>query len=102
MLWRSKKKKIDSSDELGNLADLTLDEQVIAADNVMTCRDVANLFMNIIAEHRGDGHECLPYCMPVDLHEQLELLEPDELKMILTVILKDMYDVYYRMQMGQL
>jgi hypothetical protein len=99
MLWKNKKNKPAAAapqpeEGLGKIADMTLDEHMLAAENVMTCRDFLNLFMNIIRDHREDGHDCLPYCMPEQLYLSIEDLELDDIKMILTVALKDMYNVY--------
>lgn len=105
MWWRRNRKKAevepeaDSYSELGELSALTFDEQMIAAENVMACRDAANYFTSIIHEHRKDGHECLPYCMPTELHEAIEALDMPELKAVFTIVLKDVYDAYYRAQM---
>lgn len=94
MRWKKKKSAPEPEEALGNLSDMTLDEHMMAAQNVMTCREFLNLFMSIIHDHRQDGHECVAYCMPGQLYLALEDLELDEVKMVLTVALKDMYNVY--------
>lgn len=99
MLWKRKKKGL--ADELGMMSDMTPEEHMVATENVMVCRDAVNFFMTIIHDHRSDGHECLPYCMSAELHEQLEVLDLFELRMILTVILKDLYSAYEQRQMEQ-
>lgn len=101
MRWQRKKKKDDSADRLGIMSEMTPEEHMVAAENVMTCRDAFGLFMALIHEHRSDGHECLPYCIPAELHEQLEGLDIYELKMILTVVLKDLYNAHVYRQMEQ-
>jgi hypothetical protein len=101
MKWLKKrlgKKTADPADRLGNVSDLTFDELMIATKNVMACRDTADYFMSVIADHRADGHECPPFCMPLEMYTQLELLEPEEVKMLLVVILKDAYDAYHQTQ----
>lgn len=104
MKWFKKHKKVDETpppltDEemgIGLLSDLSIDEQVIAAENVMACRDLLNAYMGYIHEHRRNGHECLPYCTPGALLEHLHGVTGDEAKLVLIVALKDMYNVYLR------
>lgn len=97
---KSKKKKPNNEvpEGMAALIEMTLDEQMIAAENVMISRDFLNLFMRIIYEHRLDGHECVAYCMPQELHDNLEMLEANDMRMILTVALKDMFGVYVQFQ----
>lgn len=112
MWWKKKSKPApeqnipDVSDDdrpwgLGRIAEMTVDEQILAAENVMTCRDFLNLFMQIIAQHRLDDHECLPYCMPIELHHHMNALDLAETRLVLIVALKDMFDVYHRFSAEQ-
>lgn len=96
-MWK-KKPAPEPEDPMARLVDMTMEEQMIAGENVMVCRDLLNLFMTFIARHRADGHDCLPYCIPRELNDYFEKLGADELKMMLTVTLKDMYQVYLQFQ----
>jgi len=98
MNWFKKKPSAVApvTEALVNLDAMSSEEHIMAAENVMACRDLANILLNVIDDHRGDGHDCLPYCIPAELHEELEDLDHFELKMLVTVMLKDMYAVYLR------
>jgi hypothetical protein len=74
--------------------DLELEEQIIATSNVMAIRDAINVFLVIVREHREDGHDCLPYCVPNRLAYFLQVMDNDDLRMMLTVIIKDMVENY--------
>lgn len=100
MKWFKKRKKAEDvplTDEemgIGLLGNLSMDEHVIATENVMACRDLLNVYIGYIHEHRQNGHECLPYCTPGALLEHLHSVTGEEAKLILIVALKDMYNVY--------
>ena len=102
MNWFKKKPSGNTSvpqrEALVDLDAMSSEEHIMAAENVMACRDLANMLLNIIDDHRDNGHECLPYCIPTELHEELEDLDHFELKMLVTVMLKDMYNVYLRIK----
>src|SRR5689334_19477290 len=85
MNWFKKKPSGNTSvpqrEALVDLDAMSSEEHIMAAENVMACRDLANMLLNIIDDHRDNGHECLPYCIPTELHEELEDLDHFELKM---------------------
>lgn len=83
------------------LRDLTLDEQVIATSNVMAIRDAVSVFLAIVREHRSDGHDCPPYCVPSRLDYFLEMMDERDLRMTLTVMLKDMVESWLQQQAEQ-
>lgn len=76
--------------------DLDLEEQIIATSNVMAVRDAINVFLVIIKDHREDEHDCPPYCVPAQLAYFLQVMDEGDLRMMLTVILKDMIENYLR------
>jgi len=76
------------------MRELELEEQIVATSNVMAIRDAINVFLVIIREHREDGHDCPPYCVPNRLAYFLQVMDDNDLRMILTVILKDMIENY--------
>lgn len=80
------------------IASMSLDEQIVATSNVMAVRDAVNVFLVIIRDHREDGHDCPPYCVPDRLHDFLAAMDLTDFKMMLTVILKDMVDTYLTQQ----
>lgn len=100
--WR--RKKVDSVPEPQpdkvpanwTVNDMTFDEQVVATFNVMAIRDAINVFLSLVRDHRDDDHDCPPYCVPQQLSDYLMALDDDDLRMILTVMLKDMVDMYLR------
>lgn len=78
------------------VGDMNLDEQIVAASNVMEARDGVDMFLSIIWDHRQDGHECLPYCVPNQMSVYLSRLDEDDLRLLLAVLLKDTVDKYMR------
>lgn len=76
--------------------DLDLEEQIIATSNVMAVRDAVNVFLVIIKDHCEDGHDCPPYCVPSQLAYFLQVMDENDLRMMLTVMLKDMVENYLR------
>lgn len=78
--------------------DLDLEEHITATSNVMAIRDATNVFLAIVQDHRLDGHECLPYCVPAQLAYFLQVMDEDDLRNMLTVLLKDMVENYLRQQ----
>lgn len=87
--------------EMSIIEEMTPEELIRAAENVMACREAINTLLNMIAVHRSDGHECLPYCMSTRLHEALLQLDEYQTRMLLTVVLKDVFDSYYREHLQQ-
>jgi hypothetical protein len=76
--------------------DLDLEEQIVATSNVMAVRDAINVFLVVIRDHREDGHDCPPYCVPTQLAYFLQVMDGNDLRMMLTVVLKDMVETYLR------
>jgi hypothetical protein len=76
--------------------DLDLEEQIIATSNVMAVRDAINVFLVIVKDHREDGHDCPPYCVPGQLAYFLQVMDENDLRMMLTVLLKDMIENWLR------
>ena len=70
----------------------------MATNHVMAARDAANVYLSIVATHREDGHDCPPYCVPQQLAYFLDMMDAGDLRMMLTVILKDMVDNYLEQQ----
>lgn len=96
---RRRSKSVPADPEYtGWVKDMSLDDQIIATSNVMAVREALNMFLAIIQDHREDGHDCPPYCMPLQLFDFLEAMDSIDLKMMLTVILKDMVDTYLHQQ----
>lgn len=58
--------------------------------NVMWCRENLELMLRYIAEHRCDGHECLPFCLPPGITTFLDGLEKGHIMMLLVVLMKDL------------
>jgi hypothetical protein len=77
-------------------ADLDLEEQIVATNNVMAIRDATSVFLYIIREHREDGHDCPPYCIPGQMAYFLQNMDDDDLRGMLIVVLKDMVETYLR------
>jgi hypothetical protein len=75
-----------------------LEEHIVATANVMAVRDAVNVFLSIISDHREDGHDCLPYCVPGQLAYFLRVMDEGDLRMMLTIVLKDMVDNYLQQQ----
>lgn len=73
-----------------------LEEHVVAATNVMAIRDAINVFLFIVREHREDGHDCPPYCVPSQMDYFLQVMDEDDLRWMLVVLLKDMVEMYLR------
>lgn len=80
--------------------ELDLEEQIVATSNVMAIRDAINMFLVIVREHREDGHDCPPYCVPNRLAFFLSVMDENDLRMMLTVVLKDMVENYLQQQAG--
>ena len=78
--------------------DLDLEEQIVATSNVMAIRDATNVFLAIIKDHREDNHDCPPYCVPTRLAYFLGVMDENDLRMMLTVALKDMVESYLRQE----
>jgi hypothetical protein len=78
--------------------DLDLEEQFRATANVMTIREAINMFLAIVKDHREDGHDCPPFCVPTQLAYFLQVMDDNDLRMMLTVLLKDMVDNYLRQE----
>jgi hypothetical protein len=93
MLWPLRKKK-----QARRLTELSFDERIMAAENVMACRDVVGMFLAIIAQHQEDGHECLPYCSPPQMFDYLRILDAQDMRMLLTIALKDMHENYLKIE----
>lgn len=74
--------------------ELSLEEQIVATSNVMAVRDAVNIFLSVTRDHREDGHDCPPYCVPSRLAYFLGVMDDDDLRMMLTVLLKDMVENY--------
>lgn len=81
-------------DNTANIDDMTPEELIRAAENVMACREAINTLLNLVAEHQADGHECLPYCISTRLNHALLQLDEYQTRMVLTVLLKDVYGAY--------
>lgn len=75
-----------------------LEEHIVATANVMAVRDAVNVFLSIVNDHREDGHDCLPYCVPGQLAYFLGVMDVNDLRMMLTVVLKDMVDNYLQQE----
>jgi hypothetical protein len=84
----------DDINEPVNIDEMTPEELIRAGENVMACREAINMLLGIVADHRADGHECLPYCISGRLHDALVQLNEYQVRMVLTVMLKDVYDAY--------
>lgn len=78
--------------------ELDLEEQIVATANVMAVRDAVNVFLSVINDHREDGHDCPPYCVPGQLAYFLQVMNDNDLRMMLTVVLKDMVDNYLKQE----
>lgn len=76
--------------------ELDLEEQILATANVMAIRDAINVFLVIVRDHREDGHDCPPYCVPGRLAYFLQVMDDDDLRAMLIVLLKDTVDNYLR------
>lgn len=85
--------QVDEHDT-ANIDDMTSEELIRAAENVMACREAINALLNLVAEHRADGHECMPYCISSQLNHALLQLDEYQTRMVLTVLLKDVYEAY--------
>lgn len=81
-----------------SLNDWELEVKMTAASNVMAVRDGVNVLLTLLWEHRQDGHECLPYCVPRRFNHYLGALDANDLRMMLTVTLHDMVDSYMRQE----
>lgn len=77
-------------------AELDLEEQIAATNNVMAIRDATSVFLYIIKEHREDDHDCPPYCVPGRMAYFLQNMDEDDLRGMLIVVLKDMVESYLR------
>lgn len=80
------------------LQDFDLEDYIVATQNVMATRDAISVFLSIIWDHRQDGHECLPYCVPTRMKYFLDVMDPVETRIMLTVVLKDMVETYMRQE----
>lgn len=109
MKWPWRRKSTDpapppqpepQSEESGGfqIQDLDLEDYIVATQNVMATRDAINVFLSIIWDHRQDGHECLPYCVPSRMTYFLDRMDSVETRIMLTVVLKDMVESYLRQE----
>lgn len=77
-----------------DLETIGLDRLTIMSSNVMWCRDTLNSMLDYVEEHRSDGHECPPFCVPVGISVFLNDMPKGHLIMLLIVLMKDL-DVAY-------
>ena len=89
-LGREQFNERDTSD----ISEMSPEELIRAAENVMACREAINTLLNLVAEHQADGHECMPYCISTRLNNALLQLDAYQTRMVLTVLLKDVYGAY--------
>ena len=80
--------------DTANIDEMSPEELIRAAENVMACREAINTLLNLVAEHQSDGHECMPYCISSRLNHALLQLDEYQTRMVLTVLLKDVYQAY--------
>jgi len=73
-----------------NLDSLDLDLLVNMSNNVMWCRENLDAMLVYIAEHRSNGHECLPFCLPRGITDFLDRLDKGHVMMLLVVLMKDL------------
>lgn len=83
------------------IQDHELERYAAATANVMATRDGINVFLSIIWDHRQDGHECLPYCVPARMTYFLDRMDGVETRIMLTVVLKDMVESYLRQEAAE-
>lgn len=96
--WWKRDPEPPQEEEPFRVADLGLEEQIRATANVMAIRDAVNMFLYIVKDHREDGHDCPPFCVPTQLAYFLQVMDNRELRMMLTVLLKDMIENYLRQE----
>lgn len=99
--WPWTRRKVEQQNEPVSVFrgdDLDLEEQIQATANVMAIREVINMFLAIVTNHREDGHDCPPFCVPTQLAYFLQVMDDNDLRMMLTVVLKDMVDNYLRQE----
>lgn len=102
MNWPKRKKKeepapgsvVEGLEIALDLDSLDLIQLSNISQNVMWCRENLDLMLGYIAEHRFDGHECLPFCLPSGIPAFLDKLEKGHIMMLLVVLMKDV-DVTY-------
>jgi hypothetical protein len=73
-----------------NLESLDLDLLVNMSNNVMWSRENLDAMLTYIAEHRSNGHECLPFCLPRGIADFLNKLDKGHVMMLLVVLMKDL------------
>lgn len=77
-----------------NLDSLNLDRLIKMSNNVMWCRENLEAMLDYIEQHRSDGHECPPFCLPSGIVVFLDKLEKGHLFMLLVVLMKDLEVAY--------
>jgi hypothetical protein len=98
MNWLRRKRKeepapgsVDEGIEIPlNLESLDLDLLVNMSNNVMWCRENLDAMLAYIAEHRSNGHECPPFCLPRGIADFLNKLDKGHVMMLLVVLMKDL------------
>jgi len=98
MNWFRRKKKeepvpgsTDSDVEIPlNLESLDLTHFINMTNNVMWCRENLDAILEYVGEHRADGHDCPPFCLPPGIVVFLNKLDKGHLIMLLVVLMKDL------------
>jgi hypothetical protein len=98
MNWLKRKKKEEpapgSADEslevVLDLDSLDLRQLTNMSNNVMWSRENLDAMLAYIGEHRSDGHECPPFCLPQGIAIFLDSLDKGSILMLLVVLMKDL------------
>ena len=73
-----------------DLDSLEFDRLARMSSNVMWCRENLDAMLEYIDQHRSDGHECPPFCLPPGITTFLGKVNKDHLFMLLVVLMKDL------------
>ncbi len=69
---------------------LELTHLINMTNNVMWCRENLDAMLNYVGEHRADGHDCPPFCLPRGIAAFLNRLNKNDVIMLLLVLMKDL------------
>jgi hypothetical protein len=100
-IWRRKRKKEQSTPPpeetyvpLGmdgpDLSNVDFEDVGYMVQNVMWARENLNSMLDFIEDHRSDGHDCPPYCVPTAISKFLTQLTREHLFILLVVLMKDL------------
>lgn len=101
MKWLKRKKSEVNAPGTHGSSEVPLDLESLSFEDldhmtntVMWCRQNLEAMLDYIEFHRGDGHECPPFCFPVGITPYLEQLPKDHIILMLMVLMKDVQVTY--------